>query len=725
MGLYLVGPALRMAATDAPVTVADQGRNWVLDNGIVRATINKGNGNMVSLVYHGVETMGGGGYWEETPQGAPKLTQRITIDPAGNSGERAEVSVKGETGGTVMLTPGAPGGGTMCDIEVRYALGRGDSGIYAYAIFSHPPTYSTMGVGESRYITKLNHTFDWISVDADRNMLECTPQDWGAGTVIHAKEQRILNTGLYKNSVEHKYSYTAVQYKIPAFGWSSTKNHVGIWFINPSIEYLSGGASKQELVCHFDASDNPDPIILDYWRGTHYGGGAICNMSVGEDWSKVIGPIFVYCNSLPDPQAASAADLATLTATAGNPTVPPAWQNNAMALWQDALRQAAVEKARWPYDWVNGVDYPHKDERGTVTGQLVLNDPQAASTQLPHLTVGLAHPDYVGGRRAGPPVAAPMATAAPATNLTAGAATPAPGGRRGGFGRGGGGPVDWTHDAKFYQFWADGKEDGTFTIPNVRPGTYTLHAFADGVLGEFAQANITVAAGQTVDLHQIDWKPVRYGKQVWEIGYPDRTADKFYKGDGANYWLWGWPLRYGDLFPNDITYTVGQSDYHKDWFFEEVPHALSEGWKNPAAPDPLNQRFGWVNQLPLNSWGTIGRGRATTWTIKFNLDHAPKGEAALRIALAGADGGGGLAVGVNGQNVGTVHPTQTNALRYNTNKSVWQELALRFDATKMKAGENTMTLTVPAGDVTSGVVYDYLRLELNEDAAPGATTAGL
>jgi len=37
MGLYLVGPALRMAATDAPVTVADQGRNWVLDNGIVRA----------------------------------------------------------------------------------------------------------------------------------------------------------------------------------------------------------------------------------------------------------------------------------------------------------------------------------------------------------------------------------------------------------------------------------------------------------------------------------------------------------------------------------------------------------------------------------------------------------------------------------------------------------------------------------------------------------------
>jgi hypothetical protein len=28
-----------------------------------------------------------------------------------------------------------------------------------------------------------------------------------------------------------------------------------------------------------------------------------------------------------------------------------------------------------------------------------------------------------------------------------------------------------------------------------------------------------------------------------------------------------------------------------------------------------------------------------------------------------------------------------------------------------------MTLTVPAGDVTSGVVYDYLRLELDENSA--------
>jgi rhamnogalacturonan endolyase len=673
-------PAIAKPQANAAVTVTDNGRGWTLSNGIVKASINKGNGTMTSLIFHGINTMAGGGYWEQTPQRSAQLTNTITIDPAKNGGERAEVSVKGVTGGSGM------------DIEVRYALGRGDSGIYVYAIFSHPAAYRAQREGESRYITKLSHAFNWISVDADRNMLECTPQDWGSGVVIHAKEQRIMSTGYYKNSVEHKYSYAAVQYKIPAFGWSSTKEHVGVWFINPTTEYLSGGASKIELVCHYDANDNPDPIILDYWCAGHYAGGAGCNIPAGENWNKVIGPIFVYCNAVAEPKEPSSEDLATLAATAGNPTVPPAWHDNATALWQDALQQAKKERAQWPYDWVNGVDYPHKDQRGNVTGQLVLDDPQAASTKLPHLTVGLAHPDYVSSA--------------------------------GGFvlRSGNGDKITWEHDGNYYQFWNDGTDDGKFTITNVRPGTYTLHAFADGVLGEFAQTNITVEAGKDLNLGQLTWRPVRYGKQVWDIGYPDRTGGKFYKGDGENYWLWGWYMRYGDLFPNDITYTIGQSDYHKDWFFEEVPHATSDAWKNPAAKDPLNQRFGWVQTASgdQDMWRSWGRGRATTWTIKFNMDKPGQGLGVLRVALAGADGNGGLTVGVNGKNIGTIRTVATNALRYNTDTGVWREYAQPFDASLLRPGENSMTLTVPGGDLTSGVVYDYLRLELNQDASPGA-----
>jgi rhamnogalacturonan endolyase len=234
-----------------------------------------------------------------------------------------------------------------------------------------------------------------------------------------------------------------------------------------------------------------------------------------------------------------------------------------------------------------------------------------------------------------------------------------------------------------------------------------MHAFADGVLGEFAKADITVEAGENLDLGKIEWKPVRYGKQVWEIGYPNRNGSEFFKGN--DYWLWGWCVRYPLLFPNDITYTVGTSDYHKDWFFEQVPHGESTAWLNPDAKDPANQRFGWVKAgtAGQDMWRTIGRGRATTWTIKFNMDKAGPGRATLRIALGGADGGG-LTIGVNGKPAGSIRPVSTNALRYNTDRGVWHEYSQAFDAALLKAGENEMTLT-------SGVCYDYLRLELNEN----------
>ena len=40
------------------------------------------------------------------------------------------------------------------------------------------------------------------------------------------------------------------------------------------------------------------------------------------------------------------------------------------------------------------------------------------------------------------------------------------------------------------------------------------------------------------------------------------------------------------------------------------------------------------------------------------------------------------------------------------------EKDVEFDASMMHAGANTLTLIVPAGGITSGIVYDVVRLEL-------------
>ena len=775
--IAIVGMALPLRAAQAgpapgAVTITDNGRSWTLDNGIVKATVTKDSGSMPSLIYKGVQVLqASGGTWEHNPQGAPQLTNSISIDPAANGGARAEVSIKGISGGTFMMTRGAPGGGTMVDIEIRYSLGRGDSGIYVYSILRHPASYPAMGVGaEDRYITRLNQAFDWITVDKDRNMLEAAPTDWGQGVVVHAKEQRIMAKGVYKNSVEHKYSYSGMQYVTKAYGWSSTKYHMGAWFINPTTEYLSGGPTRIDLDAHFGDNGDPEPIILDYWHSGHYD-GTRAQIAAGEEWSKVVGPIFVYVNSLDKPKPTTQAELDTLKATEGNPTVPASWTANANALWQDALGQYKKENTAWPFDWVKGVPYTPLAERGTVKGQIVLVDPLApkgSSTKLPHLTVGLTHPDadpatmVRPARLVPPPGAGAGPGAGPGAATGAGlAAVPAAGPRAGAGpgggpgGRPGGGfnftpnpdAGSWIHEARYYQFFNDGAEDGKFAITKVIPGHYTLHATADGVLGDFAQADITVEAGKTIDLGKLDWKPVRFGKQVWEIGYPDRAADEFVKGDGQNVWLWGWDLRYALLFPNGLTYTVGKSDPKKDWFFEEVPTATNLSFVNPDAKDPANQRYGWVKAESLTQypqtdqsgpWKVYGRGKETVWTIKFNMAKPEHGVAALRVGLAGVNGlRGGLPVMVNGQSAGALgdgsNPDNprlinTDAIRYNTDKGLWQQRTLKFDAALLKPGENTMTFTVPAGEVSSGVVWDYLRLELDENAklvSPAPAKTGL
>ena len=47
---------------------------------------------------------------------------------------------------------------------------------------------------------------------------------------------------------------------------------------------------------------------------------------------------------------------------------------------------------------------------------------------------------------------------------------------------------------------------------------------------------------------------------------------------------------------------------------------------------------------------------------------------------------------------------------------VWSEKDVAFDASAMKAGTNTMKLIIPGGSMTSGLIYDYLRLEIDDAA---------
>jgi rhamnogalacturonan endolyase len=618
-----------------PVTVAEDATHFTLSNGTITAKVLKRNGDLTSLQLNGVETLTdksghAGAYWSHDASGGTQLLTRITIDPKTNNGQRAEVSVKGISGGKKMGRPagGAPDGDFPADIDIRYSLGQGDSGVYTYCTLEHLPEYPAGSIGESRFCAKLAAMYDWLHVDKNRDK-------------YYPREEE----------GEDKYVYTAVQSENLAYGWSSTKEKTGWFLVNPTFEYLSGGPTKVEFLCHRDTTQVQAPCVLNYWRSSHYG-GAVVTVKEGEHWAKTIGPYLLYVNKGADPAA----------------------------MLSDAKEQQKKEAGKWPYDWVKATAYANKGERSTVTGTFALKDPlmPGGAKFTGNLMVGLAGPEYTIARPV-PPNAPPGAAAGTRT-------------------------ITWQTDAKHYQFWSKNTGNGSatapFTIPNVSPGSYTLYAYADGVLGDFAKASITIpAGGKPVDLGTIDWTPVRRGKEVWQIGLANRTATEFAGGD--KYFEPDTQIQYAKKFPDDVTFTVGKSDVSKDWYFEHIPHNVD--------PNARVVPFSGIRSEP---------GKATPYRIVFDLPGTPKGRATLRLALCTASAPT-LNVTVNDKPAGNldrlnVHGDST-ITRHNI-QGIWFERELAFDASLLKPGQNTLTLTVPGGSLNAGIIYDCVRLELDENA---------
>ena len=76
-----------------------------------------------------------------------------------------------------------------------------------------------------------------------------------------------------------------------------------------------------------------------------------------------------------------------------------------------------------------------------------------------------------------------------------------------------------------------------------------------------------------------------------------------------------------------------------------------------------------------------------------------------------------IEITVNGKPAGEVQlsfPEATFGARIGI-QGIWYERELAFDTSMLNKGKNTMTLTVQAGSVSDGVMYDYIRLELDEN----------
>ena len=495
------------------------------------------------------------------------------------------------------------------DVDVDYALLRGSSGFYATGILTHPASYGAVAGGEWRSNVYNGTIFDWLSVDATRDKEMCTPADWTNSVAVAVAPAEVR---LLTTGI-YKGQYECKYSYSADFGdqdaWGWSSTSTGIGIWVTKPSGEYYNGGPKKRELMGNIADGPGPNLLNMLGSSHYLQAEVDESTAAGVALSKVYGPFFYYNN----------------------KVPVGSANLHDVLFADAIAQAKAEQTAWPYTWfVNTGEGNYVDEsgRGTVRGTFAITDPGATNASPAGMWIGLTPDDG----------------------------------------------VDPESQFFTYQFWVKTGADGSFTIPHVIAGTYALWAFGPGAAGTFKNpTDITVAAGQTVNLGTVSWTPPRTAATVWEIGVPDRDSHEFVNGP-YDYSLWATSyVNYSSQFGNGVDYTVGKGDYSTVW-----------------------------------NYSMMG---AQTWTVDFTLANAPTmgSRGRFYVALASSDGAN-LTVSVNGTSIGSFQPGNPtdSVVRLGSQGAFW-DTQLLFDANLLKAGANTLTIRDSSAGAT--LEWDYLRLE--------------
>ncbi|KAL3613580.1 hypothetical protein CASFOL_042614 [Castilleja foliolosa] len=609
-----------------------QDKHVEMDNGIVKLVLLKPSGYISGIRYKGINNVleyrnkkNQRGYWDIV--WSSSRNGKSFFDTLESTNFRVITKSKDHIEVSFTKTWNFTSGKNVVplNIDKRFIVLRGVSGFYSYAILEHLEGWPDLNIDEARITFKLHQDkFHYMVISDDIQRVMPTENDRKAGHVLDYKEAVLIT-----NSDNPKL-IGEVDDKYE-YSCDNKDNHVHGWISSaPKVGFWVITPSDEFRAggpVKPDLTSHAGPTSLAIFFSSHYAGRTFgVRLRNGEPWKKVFGPVFIYLN----------ADTS----------------NSSSGLWDDAKKQMLEETEKWPYDFPSSTDFPHANKRGTISGRLLVRDRYINKELIPAKSayVGLAPPGDIGS---------------------------------------------WQDDSKGYQFWQQTNETGHFKISGVRADTYNLYAFVPGFIGDYKyDNNIIIRSGSHVQIGNLVYEPPRNGPTLWEIGIPDRTASEFYVPDPSSshvnkyrqYGLWD---RYTGLYPNqDLIYTVGVSDYRKDWFFAHVNRNVDNKKYTP-----------------------------TTWRISFDATNVSRTWShTLRLALASANLAE-IQIWINEPHRHRPHfktgriGRDNSIARHGIHGRYWL-YNVNISGSQFVQGRNIIYLKqARSSGPFTGVLYDYIRLE--------------
>ena len=307
-----------VVAQNVKLTVNDN-NSAVLENGTLKVTVSE-KGKISGCLYNGEDLFGKQGtIYFSCNQPLYSELKPTKVEVIRNTPDYAEILYTNENPKRIKWQQG-------------YIIRKGVNGIYSYVVAEGVADSSYLK--EARVVYRLDGNKFTYGYASEQMQGEFPPVD----TMKAIERTAAVQDATFRLPSGEIYTkYNWANYIADDHFHGMMTDHIGVWAIPVSPEYINGGPLKQELTVH---TDTKAPLMLQMFQGEHF--GSIHQEYVKGD-RKIYGPFLMYFND-----------------------------GSRQQMIADAKKQTAQQEKEWPFRWFSHDLYD--TERATVTGRIQITN---------------------------------------------------------------------------------------------------------------------------------------------------------------------------------------------------------------------------------------------------------------------------------------------------------------------------------------------------------------